>query len=75
MHPDLYLAMHRERERELVGRLERARALRERTGPVAPSDGPFQRLAIDARRPVKALVTRERDLTRTNAATPCCATA
>ncbi|MEN0130196.1 MAG: hypothetical protein AAGC49_12205 [Brevundimonas sp.] len=75
MHPDLYLAMHRERERELVGRLERARVLSERTPAAAPSRPVFERLSIDVRRAVESLAARARALTETSDANSCCATA
>ncbi|MBO9554910.1 hypothetical protein [Cellulomonas sp.] len=36
MHPEMYLVIHRQQERELERRLDRALVLRERALPVAP---------------------------------------
>jgi|GEM_PF-6538440 len=78
MHPDLYFAIHQERERELVQRLERTRVLRERSTPAAGVDAHCGQLWTVVHRATNALAGRVRDLRRMNSnrsAVACCATA
>jgi len=78
MHPDVYFAIHRERERELVQRLERTRAQRERSTPVAGVDVHSGRLRTVVHQAANALAGHVRDLRPMNSnrgAVACCATA
>jgi len=79
MHPELFLAIHQERERELVARLERERLMHERASTDGRPHHGLRQTWLAARTAAGALAERAREqvarVDPTHRDVACCATA